>query len=69
MDISIAFCHFELNFSVCIHKVLLEGSMSQNFDLGLSFFFNVKKRVTFDPFLIFKFLHFIKSKLGRKSKF
>ena len=64
MDISIAIYYFELKFSVCIHKVLLEGGISQNFDLGLSCFFYVKKRVTFDPFLIFKFLHFIKSKLN-----
>ena len=29
---------FQLKLSVCIHKVLLEGSMSQIFDLGPSFY-------------------------------
>ena len=69
MDISVAIYYFKLNFSVYIHKVLPEGSVSQNFDLGLSLYFMQKKRVTLYPFLIFKFLHFIKSKLGPKSKF
>ena len=69
MDIFVAIYHFKLRFSVCIHKVLPERSMSQNFDLGLSFYFMQKNWVTFYPFLIFKFLHFIKSKLGPKSKF
>ena len=38
MDISVAIYHFKLKFAVCIHKVLPEGSTSQNFDLGLSFY-------------------------------
>ena len=43
--------------------------MSQIFDLGPSFDSMGKKRVTFCHFLIFKFLHFIESNLGPKSKF
>ena len=39
MDISVAIYHFKLTFSVCIHKVLPKGSVSENFDLGLSFHF------------------------------
>ena len=31
MDISVAIYYFKLKFSVCIHKVLPEGSVSQNF--------------------------------------
>ena len=39
MDISVAIYYFKLKFSVCIHMVLPEGIVSQNFDLGLSFYF------------------------------
>ena len=39
MDISVAIYHFMLTFSGCIHKVLPGGSVSQNFDLGLGFYF------------------------------
>ena len=39
MDISVAIYYFKLNFSVCIHKILAEGIVSQNFDLALSFYF------------------------------
>ena len=39
MDNLVAIYHFNLNFSVCFHKVLLEGSVSQNFYLGPSFYF------------------------------
>ena len=33
-----------LGMKLCIlgHKILLEGSVSQNFDLGLSFYFMLK---------------------------
>ena len=47
MDISAIVQVFVLKFSVYVLKVPLEGSVSQIFYLGLSFFFNVKKRVTF----------------------
>ena len=39
MDISVAIYYFKPKFSVCIHKVIPKGSVSQNFDLGLSFYF------------------------------
>ena len=42
MDISVATYHFKLKFSVCIYKVVPEGRVSQNFDVGLSFFFKEK---------------------------
>ena len=42
----------------------MEGSVSQIFDIGLSFYFYVKKRVTFGHFL--KLLDCIKQKLSPK---
>ena len=50
----------ELKFSVHVLKVLPEGSVSQNFDLALSFLFYIKKRVTFGIFFKHFFLHNIK---------
>ena len=42
-DISITIYAIEINFSVCITNVLLEGSMSQIFYLGSSSYFMSKK--------------------------
>ena len=42
MDISVNIHHFKVKFSVCNHNIPLEGSVSQNFDLGLSFYFMSK---------------------------
>ena len=42
IDISVTIQVFGLTFMVCVLKVTLEGSMSQYFDLGLSFYFMSK---------------------------
>ena len=55
----------EMKLSVNLPEVVLEGSMSQIFDIGPSFYY-VKNRVTFYHFFQFQFLHFIKFKLGPK---
>ena len=60
MDISVNIHHFIVTFSVCNHNILLEGSVSQNYDFGLSFSFHVKKRVTFGDLFLCQFLRFIK---------
>ena len=39
-------------------KIHVKGSMSQNFELGLSLFFYVKKRETFCEFFKLYFLNF-----------
>ena len=49
-----------LSFFVSGPRLLLEGSVSQIFVLGLSFDFNL---------IDFNFLHYIKLNLGPKSKF
>ena len=69
MIISVNIYYYELKLSVCNHNIIHEGSVSQNFDLGLSSYFMLKKRVTFRDFFLCQFLHFIKSKLGPISKF
>ena len=56
IDISVAMHSIKLRFLVCVFKVLLGGSLSQNFYLGLTFDF----QVTFCHFLQCNFLHFIK---------
>ena len=38
-DISVTIYVTEMNFSVCAHKVPLEGSMSQIFNIGPSYYF------------------------------
>ena len=49
MDISLAISHKPFKFSACIHEIWMQGSVSQNFDLGPSFDFmkcrnlNIKK--------------------------
>ena len=67
LDISLTIHTIHLRFSVCIHKVILQGSVSRIFDSGPSFYyFYGKKRVTFCLFLQYNFLYFIKWKLGPK---
>ena len=41
-------------------NIILEGTVSQNFDLGLSYHFIFKKRITFGHFLKLFFLDCIK---------
>ena len=43
MDISVTICVIDLTSSVHVPKVLPEGSVSQNFDLGFSFHFMSEK--------------------------
>ena len=42
MDISLRICIPDMKFCIVDHKVLLEGSVSQIFYLGLSFYFMLK---------------------------
>ena len=42
MDISVTIQVILLKLSMCDPNILLEGSMSQNFDLGYSFCFMLK---------------------------
>ena len=50
--VSVTIKYFELKFSMCDPNVLPERSVSQNFDLGLSFYFGT--------FRLHKLLHKIK---------
>ena len=49
MDISLLITYKSFKFSTCIHEIWMQGSVSQNFDLGPSFDFtkcrnlNIKK--------------------------
>ena len=38
MDISAAIAYNSTKFVTCIHKIQMEGSVSQDFDTGLSFY-------------------------------
>ena len=42
MDISLGNCFPTMTFCIVGHKMLMEGSMSQNLYLGLSFYFMIK---------------------------
>ena len=42
IDISVNIKNFELKLSVCDPNITLEGSVSQNFDIGPSFYFMSK---------------------------
>ena len=68
MDISLRICFPGMQFCIVGQKVVLEGTVSQIFDLGLSFYFYVKKRVTFGHFLKLSFLDCIKQNLRPESK-
>ena len=59
MDTSVNIHIIILKFPLRVPKVHLEGSLSQNVDVGPSSYF-MKKRVTFYHFLQYKFFHFIK---------
>ena len=61
MDISVTINIAELKFSVWILKVLLEGSLSQIFDLGPSFHF-MTKTGNFLSFFAIQFSTFHKMK-------
>ena len=49
MDISVTIRSFELRFSVCNPNIPLKRSLSQNFDLGPTFYF-MSKTGNFSPF-------------------
>ena len=42
MDISLGTCFPKMIFFIACHDIHMEGSVSQIFDLGLSFFFMLK---------------------------
>ena len=63
MDISLVIALICLKIGMCITQMCMEGSMSQNFDLGLSFYFMLRRRRHFEkstknhksyPFFIIK---------------
>ena len=56
----------EIIFLTDVQNIHMEGTVSQIFDLGLSFYLIPKKRVTFVQFLKLNFLDFIKQKLRPK---
>ena len=60
MDISVNIHYFKLKFSVFDQNILLEGSMSQRFDLDHSFHFMSKNGLLLEIFCLCQFLHFIK---------
>ena len=51
-----------------VYNIHLEGTVSQNFKISLSFIFMSKKREDFHYSFIFIFLDFIKKNLGHVSK-
>ena len=44
MDSSVDIAHIHMKFNMCILEIQMEGSVSQNFDLGHSFYF-IKCRI------------------------
>ena len=66
MDISLNIYTLVITFYTGVLNIPLEGTMSQISYLGPSFYFMIKKRVTFGHFLKLYFQHFIKLKLGPK---
>ena len=66
--ISLIIARICLKTSMCIAEMCMEGSMSQNFDLGLSFI--LSRRRNFEGKKITKVTHFfiIKYELGPKQK-
>ena len=42
MDISVTNNSTRINFLPCVHNIYMEGTVSQNFDIGLSFYFMTK---------------------------
>ena len=63
MDISVTNNSILIKFCPCVDNIYMEGTVSQNFDIGPSFYFMTKKRETFCIFSKFNFLHFIKQKV------
>ena len=66
MDISLNIYTLLIKLYTGVLNIPLEGSVSQIFYLGPSFFFNEKKRVNFGHFLKLYFQDFITLKLGPK---
>ena len=48
MDISLIMVLIRLNIYMCIAEICMGGSVSQNFDIGLSFCFIVCRRRNFE---------------------
>ena len=67
-DFSLNVAFIILNVYRHVYNIHLEGTMSHNFEIGLSFIF-VKKREDFYYFFIIIFLYFIKLNLGPILKF
>ena len=66
MDISLDIKVTYIRFSAYVQNIHMEGTVSQIFDLGFSFCFILKKRVTFCHFLKVNFPDFIKQKVRPK---
>ena len=67
MDISLDIILVSTTFSTCIQNILMQGRVSQNSYLGLSFYFITKKGNFYDFSLFFRnihFLHVIEYELG-----
>ena len=47
MDISLPIPHKPFKFSAFIHEIWMQGSVSQNFDLGPSFYFMHSRKKCF----------------------
>ena len=48
MDISLIIAPISLKICICIAEICMQGSLSQNFDLGLSFCFMLCRRRHFE---------------------
>ena len=68
MHISLDFALRNIQFFVSIDDIHLEGIMSQNFDLCLSFCFMSKNGELFNYFLHIIFQNFIKNELSILEK-
>ena len=47
MDISVNIAHTSFRFETCILEIQMAGSVSQNFDIGLSFHFMKSRKLFF----------------------
>ena len=68
-NFSINTCSIPFKFLEYDVYSLLEGSMSQNFDLGPSYFFMLCRNLDFFVFSLLFMFYIIKMELGPKSKF
>ena len=63
MDISVTKNSILFKFSPCVDNIYMEGTLSQNVDIGPSFYFMTKNGELFAFSSKFNFLHFIKQKV------